>query len=224
MAETDLINDALKQLHGTFSEAYATAISVAEAMPEQINNEIRSAVTHLARAAVATDAAVMQAEAKSAQRHMERANRDCYKLAVVETNWRIRRVVCIIERFKGGLTKTIAHNYNQAEKERKRIVKLEAQSGESSTAYSEVSGYYRELYRVLSSLQIEMYEEYHLSEIQVSIFPYIHWSRRTAIYVIGLFIAFVLGAYSSFYANNVVPFVNNHLSYVFEAAPDREGD
>lgn len=64
-----------------FQELYSVATATTGVHPEQVNNEIRNMLTHLARALEADCAASADKEVKLAAGHLERAKRDCLKLS-----------------------------------------------------------------------------------------------------------------------------------------------
>lgn len=77
---------------GTFLEAefapvlshyYARAVAYSSKHPQNINNELRNALTHMSRAMCASDVQEANKEIAAAERHVERFKRDCLKVAVV---------------------------------------------------------------------------------------------------------------------------------------------
>ncbi len=74
-------------LEGEFARVlaqyYARTVAYAAKHPQNINNELRNAVTHMSRALVASDIATASSEMDAAERHVERFKRDCLKVAVV---------------------------------------------------------------------------------------------------------------------------------------------
>ena len=97
--ESDFINGLQK--------TYAFAISIVEQHPQQVNNEIRNALTHLGRAIKATDDIVeAREEIAKAKGHFERAKKDCYKLAVIRLHERILENIALIEFTEGVINGT----------------------------------------------------------------------------------------------------------------------
>lgn len=78
-----LIQNVIHFYHEDFTEYYATVIALTEQMPEQINNEIRNAFSHLARVNAAASLDEAKSEAEKAQAHVERACRDCLKASII---------------------------------------------------------------------------------------------------------------------------------------------
>ncbi len=74
-------------LEGEFARVlaqyYARTVAYAAKHPQNINNELRNAVTHMSRALVSDDVVAANKEMDAAERHVERFKRDCLKVAVV---------------------------------------------------------------------------------------------------------------------------------------------
>jgi hypothetical protein len=67
----------------TLSRYYAEGVAYSSKHPQNINNELRNALTHLARALNAPNMKDAQENMDSAGRHIERFKRDCLKVAVI---------------------------------------------------------------------------------------------------------------------------------------------
>lgn len=65
------------------SHYYARTVAYADKHPQNINNELRNAITHMSRALVADNVLAADQEMAAAERHVERFKRDCLKVAVV---------------------------------------------------------------------------------------------------------------------------------------------
>lgn len=89
-AERDLVLAQIAQLlevdvHDELMTFYAMAVALSEKHPEQVNNEIRNAVTHICRALKADSYDEAIAQIKQARvSHIERAKRDSLKLSLAE--------------------------------------------------------------------------------------------------------------------------------------------
>src|SRR5579875_3001772 len=77
-------------IHGRLQDFYAGAVALTEKQPDQVNNEVRNAVTHMARAYCADTRAAADQQLNQAVSHIERAMRDCLKLSVIELHDRIQ--------------------------------------------------------------------------------------------------------------------------------------
>ena len=73
----------VEEIHRQFSEVYSAAVASIEIHPEQVNNELRNAITHMGRAAASDDYAAALKELSAARSHVERAKRDVIKIAVI---------------------------------------------------------------------------------------------------------------------------------------------
>jgi hypothetical protein len=153
---SDYIVKALSRFNEEFSEAYAAAVVFTERMPEQVNNEIRNCITHLSRAAKCVvdhvDDDVTTSEIASASRHLERAKRDCYKLAVIHINNKLQLAMRVIQDRFGGVVSQIRNAYEAASNERKSIIIEEVNSTEGSASYLTIANRYRSLAAVLMTL------------------------------------------------------------------------
>jgi hypothetical protein len=212
-----LLSDVLQDYHHRFSDAYAAAITYTERMPEQLNNELRNALTHLARAVVAADDVAAKEEIDSAARHIERAIRDCYKIAIIAIKSHIGKCEYVIEQTRGGLTKGIAAKYAEINRERKRIHLLEQKSDAQSEEFQTIGQLYQDLFRVIANLYDEMLEEYDLTDQSVARFPLMLRARQFALWAFSLIIAFALGVLTNHYTDAVVQFWNDKISPYFLA-------
>ena len=82
LIENDVLNVVRKDFYEDFMEVYAMVVSTTETHPEQVNNKIRGALTHLARALDRGDGC--SEEVQKAQAHINRAKRDCLKVIIVQ--------------------------------------------------------------------------------------------------------------------------------------------
>jgi hypothetical protein len=71
----------LVNFNGEFQDHYSIVAATCGLHPEQVNNELRNMLTHIARAFTCEDVASFNAQLASAKNHLERASRDCLKLA-----------------------------------------------------------------------------------------------------------------------------------------------
>lgn len=85
-----------------FVDICALTVSITESYPEQSNNEIRNALTHLARALEIEKSEEMLTQVNKAKDHIERGKKDCLKMCIIEMHGRIRSMLATIE-FKEGI-------------------------------------------------------------------------------------------------------------------------
>lgn len=94
-----------EDIHRDLMSLYAIAVALNEQHPEQVNNEIRNAVSHLCRALQADSYADAEKQIKRAQEsHIERAKRDCLKLSIAELTDRIRVALDHVKVTKGNIS------------------------------------------------------------------------------------------------------------------------
>jgi hypothetical protein len=93
----------LEDFHEDFQEIYSYAVTTLEIAPEQANNEIRNALNHIARALTADDMAHAEDNLSQARGHIERAKRDCLKLALIHIHEQLRSDLLSIEIVEGAV-------------------------------------------------------------------------------------------------------------------------
>ncbi len=93
----------LEDFHDDFQEVYSYAVTALELAPEQANNEIRNALNHIARALTANDENEIDINLHQAKGHIERAKRDCLKLALIHTHEQIKSDLLSIESVEGAV-------------------------------------------------------------------------------------------------------------------------
>lgn len=74
-----LANDFFEHL----TRYYAEGVAYSNRHPQNINNELRNAITHMARMLRATNRAEIDYNKRAADSHVQRFKRDCLKVAVV---------------------------------------------------------------------------------------------------------------------------------------------
>jgi hypothetical protein len=86
----------------TLTRYYAEGVAYSSKHPQNINNELRNALTHLARALNAPDMNDAQDNMDAAGRHIERFKRDCLKVAVIYSGKDANNLISFAyRRFKG---------------------------------------------------------------------------------------------------------------------------
>jgi hypothetical protein len=85
----DKINEALLFYEEYFTKCFATVISLTEIIPEQMNNDIRNALSHLLRINIVQTELEIFSEADKAIGHIEIACRDCLKICISEVHDKI---------------------------------------------------------------------------------------------------------------------------------------
>ncbi|MBF0134438.1 MAG: hypothetical protein HQL75_17860 [Magnetococcales bacterium] len=139
-----------------FSEIYATTIAITEIHPEQANNQIRNALTHLARALTSQDATAIRDNLEKAGSHIERGKRDCIKTAIALLKDRISSTLYRIEHEHGLIPRSIKDRLRIIEAKRKSAYKNEAKGDIS------VSGEMEDILADLLELEESLFETFHI--------------------------------------------------------------
>ena len=84
-------------LEGEFSRVlshyYAAGVAYSSRHPSNINNELRNALTHMARALTADNMEAAKKDMAAAGRHIERFKRDCLKVAVIFAGQNVSQMI-----------------------------------------------------------------------------------------------------------------------------------
>jgi rRNA maturation protein Rpf1 len=133
MLKARLTRRAFKLFDQNFTKYMAVTISLTEAIPDQINNHIRNAFTHLSRACFANDKKDVEDEVNRAISHIERANRDCLKVSVLEQHDRLKSIFADIRFFHGFITPSIKSKYDNITQLRERSYEDEVRGDKNAT-------------------------------------------------------------------------------------------
>ena len=101
---TDII---LRDFHTDFEDIYSYAVTVLELAPEQANNEVRNALNHIARALLAGEMVSADENLLQAKGHIERAKRDCVKLAVIHLHEQAKSDLLSVEMTEGAVPMSV---------------------------------------------------------------------------------------------------------------------
>lgn|GEM_PF-6668173 len=134
----DLISDVLYFFSKDFTKFYATVIEITEKLPEQINNEIRNAFSHLARANESDDIEAIKAECDKSRDHIERANRDCLKCSIITLRDRIMNKLDNATIQHTPLPPGIMQRKKSIEQERRNLLQDEARGIKGLTGRYEI--------------------------------------------------------------------------------------
>jgi hypothetical protein len=85
----DKINEVLLFYEEYFTKCFAKVISLTEIIPEQMNNDIRNAFSHLLRINIVQTELEIFSEADKAIGHIELACRDCLEICISEVHDKI---------------------------------------------------------------------------------------------------------------------------------------
>ena len=128
------VSSVLDFYHSDFTTYLATVISLTETLPEQINNQIRDAVTHLARANIADTLTEVQHQSRLARSHIERANRDCLKASIIAARVELDDLVQDVVFYHGFLTPAIKASYDDIRQLRKAAYQAETRGDDDQVA------------------------------------------------------------------------------------------
>lgn len=120
------LDRAFSLFYEDFTKYLATTISLTESIPDQINNQIRNAFTHLARVNMSTDPEEIKQETEKAIGHIERANLDCLKVGIIHQHDKLDYLIADVRFFHGFLTPSIKSKRQQIEKERNELYESES--------------------------------------------------------------------------------------------------
>jgi hypothetical protein len=137
-----------------FTRYLATTISFTEKLPEEVNNQVRDAFTHLSRASVATSMEDVTRECKLAQNHIERANRDCLKASIIKARFELEELITDAVFYHGFLTPSIKTAFAQIKRERELAYIAETRSD------GELISKLDEILRMTMSLADEVRQQY----------------------------------------------------------------
>lgn len=151
------ISRALNFYLDRFTLYLATTISITESIPDEANNQLRNALTHLARANQANDAAALNKEVASAIAHFERANRDCLKVSIIKARDAMDQAVTNVRFFRGSLTPKIEDMIKELKEIRRRGHIAETRGDETQTKMLE------EILRLTLAITDEIHQHYQVS-------------------------------------------------------------
>ncbi|MBF0164257.1 MAG: hypothetical protein HQL97_05080 [Magnetococcales bacterium] len=117
----------------SFTIYLAIAISYTEKIPEEMNNTIRNAFSHLARLRDAHQEESIRAEGQKAIDHIERANRDCLKAAILHAHAALEDLILDVIFHHGRLTPALDGQRSRLREERKLayIAETRGESGQT---------------------------------------------------------------------------------------------
>ena len=119
----------------TFASTLALLIAEYEKIPLELDNQIRNAFTHLARASSLNSIMDIKIEVDRAIAHIDRANRDCFKAIIIESRSELAEIISDVVFFRGFLTPAIKAKYDEIELNRKKAFVAETKGDEQSVFY-----------------------------------------------------------------------------------------
>lgn len=114
-----ILNIITNEYLSDYIEILGICVGITEYYPQQADSQIRNALTHLSRAASFDDEVDIDIEIDKAKGHIERAKRDCLKLAIIRKKEHISDHIKSIHFAKGGLSEEIMLKRLQVAKDQK---------------------------------------------------------------------------------------------------------
>lgn len=118
------------EFHDNFMDIYALTIAISEKHPEQVNNEVRNCLNHIARALRAETLDDARENLKKAAGHLERGRRDCLKLCIIYRREQIQSAIFRIEQTEGTIPSSLKRRLKTIEEARKQAFKEEARGSD----------------------------------------------------------------------------------------------
>lgn len=185
---------ALSFYDENFTRYLATTISFTETLPEEINNQIRDAFSHLSRARNATSQREITRQVKLAISHIERANRDCLKASIIFAREELDELIADATFIGGFLTPTVKQSYKSLKEKRRSAYQTETRGDDK------LNGSLEEILRLTIKISDDIKKEYTASgKPTTRVFRSIkRWSRPIFMLVslvLGTALGFVLKDY-----------------------------
>jgi hypothetical protein len=106
------IQRVLNFYNDEFAKSLAVAISASEKVPDEINIQVRNAFTHVARIINAQTVEAINKESAAGIAHLERASRDCIKVAVVFDREKLEALIANLHFIEGKISVDYNTRYN----------------------------------------------------------------------------------------------------------------
>ncbi|MEO5333314.1 MAG: hypothetical protein H7839_14965 [Magnetococcus sp. YQC-5] len=184
-----------------FTKYLSTTISVSEKIPEEINNHIRNAFTHLARVQFCVDEDKIRSEANQAINHIERANRDCLKASIICTRDTLNEMKLDVYFHHGSLTPAIDAQYKKIQQMREEAYAIESRGDDDQTQKLE------EILRLILHTTEQIKEQYQeVGSKKTRIIRVIKRWFRPVIYAPSIIIGTIFGVIIKTYAEDIINF------------------
>ncbi len=106
---------------GSLTPALALVISESERLPEELNNQVRNAFTHLVRILAAQSEKIATSEADKSIGHLDRATRDCIKIVIIQSSQQLSDNIIDAKYFGGSITPEIQAEHREILSKRRQI-------------------------------------------------------------------------------------------------------
>lgn len=152
--------------------------------PAQVLNEFRNALTHLSRVANCADHLAVKAEFDAAQRHLERATRDAYKILIISKRDHVKRLERVVYARSRSLPVTICEQIRHNEMEWREISIAEHMSTAGTPPYVSLEKRYKALFETLTWLENHIKKEYNIKTLSIVIWGAPAWLRQVGYIII----------------------------------------
>lgn len=176
--------------------------------PAQVLNEFRNALTHLSRVAHCADHQAVKAEFDAAQRHLERATRDAYKILIISKRDQLKRLERVVYARSRSLPITICKQITNIEREWRDISIAEHMSPAGTRHYASLIDRYKELFETLRWLETHIKTEYSVKRLSIMIWGAPAWLRHLSYIVIMIVLMFSSCLSQDKYACRVVTWLD----------------
>jgi len=119
--------------HQEFGEIHARTVAFTDIQPEQANNEIRNALNHMARALLETDETRAKKDVAKAYSHLDRATRDCLKIAIIGKHEHVKRLAQEVREIERVTPRKVADDLEALETRRIKALRQESRGDNGCT-------------------------------------------------------------------------------------------
>jgi hypothetical protein len=183
------ITRVLNFYENDFTKYLATTIAYTETLPEEINNQIRDAFTHLTRAQQASTQAKITSEIDLSISHINRANRDCLKASIITARVELDDLVTDAVFYHGFLTPNLRTALSNLIDKRRKAYQSETLGDDDQVIKLE------EILRLTMDLSDKIREHYSVAGLPKTKFlrAVMRWFRPIS-FVVTLLVGTFLGA------------------------------
>lgn len=176
--------------------------------PAQVLNEFRNALTHLSRVAHCADHQAVKAEFDAAQRHLERATRDAYKILIISKHDQVKKLERIVYARSKLFPVSLCKQLREVEKEWRTISIAEHMSTAGTPTYSSLVCRYETLFKTVTWLETYIKTQYNINILSIVIWGAPTWLRQSGYIIIMIVLIFSSCLYQDKYACRVITWLD----------------
>jgi hypothetical protein len=150
-----------EDIHGQLMDFYAAAVSLNEKQPEQVNNELRNAITHFARAISEETKQHADEQILKARSHIDRAKRDAIKLSLIALRDRIARICGEIKLINGSIDSAFVLRRDGLTARRREALRKEINGD------SDVLEHFIRLFNDADQLELDLLNTFNITENRI---------------------------------------------------------